>query len=73
MLYAEAEFRYTVTNNGLIGGVFFANVQSFSNKLSKELQTFAPAFGAGARIKLNKISNTNLCIDYGIGTQGSKG
>lgn len=73
MLYLESEFRYSITNNGLLGGVFFANAQSFARRLSSQLKFINPAIGAGARIKLNKFSNTNICIDYGIGLGGSKG
>jgi hypothetical protein len=32
-----------------------------------------PGVGAGLRIRLNKYSGANLCIDYGFGTEGSKG
>ena len=32
-----------------------------------------PGAGLGLRIKMNKSSNTNLCIDYGFGAMGSKG
>lgn len=73
MIYAEAEYRFAISNNGLLGGVAFANAQSFSKNLSKQLSVIAPGFGAGLRIKLNKFSDTNLCIDYGFGTNGSKG
>ena len=31
------------------------------------------AVGVGLRIKFNKFSNTNLCIDYGVGANGSHG
>jgi len=74
MLYLESEYRFGITNNGLIGGVVFANAESFPKSISQELNpTIAPAMGAGLRLKLNKYSKTNLCIDYGIGIQGSHG
>ena len=73
MIYAEAEYRFGISENGLLGGVVFANGQSFSRKLSNQLSIISPGFGAGLRIKLNKYSNTNLCIDYGFGLNGSKG
>jgi hypothetical protein len=73
MLYAEAEYRFGISNNGLLGGVVFGNVQSFSKNIATELSVLAPGFGAGLRVKLNKFSNTNLCIDYGFGMNGSKG
>lgn len=73
MIYAEAEYRFGITGNGLLGGVVFANAQSFSRNFSNQLSVISPAVGAGIRIKLNKYSNTNLCIDYGFGMNGSKG
>jgi hypothetical protein len=74
MVYLESEYRFGITQNGLIGGVVFANAESFSKVLSsKQFDIVAPAGGAGIRIKLNKFSGANLCIDYGFGLQGSKG
>ena len=73
MIYAEAEYRFGISKNGLLGGVVFANGQSFSRTISNQLTIISPGFGAGLRIKLNKYSNTNLCIDYGFGTNGSNG
>ena len=73
MVYFEAEYRYRLTANGLIGGVIFANAQSFSAQQGTKLQSIQPAFGPGLRIKLNKLSNTNISIDYGFGNQGSRG
>lgn len=73
MVYTEAEYRFAVSRNGLFGGVVFANTQSFSSKIIEELHLITPGFGAGIRVKLNKYTDTNLCVDYGIGVDGSKG
>ncbi|WP_461464748.1 hypothetical protein [Mucilaginibacter sp.] len=73
MVYMESEYRFKVTNNGLLGGVIFANAQSFSAAQGTNLQSIQPAFGPGLRIKLNKISRTNIAIDYGFGREGSRG
>ncbi len=78
MLYLESEYRFGITRNGLIGGVVFLNAESFPREISKEfsqkeLSVIAPGYGVGLRVKLNKFSGTNLCIDYGFGIQGSKG
>ncbi|WP_144916751.1 BamA/TamA family outer membrane protein [Mucilaginibacter frigoritolerans] len=73
MLYAEAEYRFGITRNGLLGGVVFANAESFSAAPGTLLQSIQPAFGPGIRLKLNKVSKTNIAIDYGIGRQGSRG
>lgn len=73
MVYGEAEYRYKITRNGLLGGVIFANAESFSAQQGTKLQSIQPAFGPGLRIKLNKISKTNIAVDYGFGNQGSRG
>ncbi len=73
MVYGESEYRFRITANGLLGGVVFANVESFSAASGSKLQTVQPGFGPGVRLKLNKISKTNICIDYGFGRENSKG
>lgn len=73
MVYAESEYRFKITRNGLIGGVFFVNAESLSAQQSTKLQTIQPALGPGLRIKLNKTSNTNIAIDYGFGRNNSRG
>ena len=72
-LYLEGEYRFGITKNGLLGAVIFANGESFSELRGNTFQTIAPAAGTGIRIKLNKHSNSNICIDYGVGTGGSRG
>ena len=73
MSYLEVEYRFRLTKNGFLGGVVFANIETFSKVLANEYQTLLPGYGAGLRIKLNKHSDTNLCIDYGRGRDGSGG
>jgi len=73
MLYGEAEYRFRLTENGLLGGVLFANAQTHSGAPGTRLQAVQPAYGPGLRIKLNKVSKTNIAVDYGIGREGSKG
>ncbi len=73
MLYLESEYRFRITNNGLIGGVVFANAESFSDAPSHKTESIQPGDGIGLRIKLNKKSNTNIAIDYGFGTEGMRG
>jgi hypothetical protein len=73
LLYSEAEYRTPITRNGLIGAVLFANVQSVTNWPSNRFTHLHPALGGGLRIKFNKYANTNICIDYGIGMDGSRG
>ncbi|MFT3843980.1 MAG: hypothetical protein QM725_02920 [Lacibacter sp.] len=73
MLYAETEYRFSITKNGLLGAVLFANAESFSDASSLKLQKIQPAAGLGLRMKLNKKSDTNIAVDYGFGTQGMRG
>jgi outer membrane protein assembly factor BamA len=73
MLYLESEYRFGILNNGLLGGVVFANMQSFSDPNTGQYNYIQPGWGGGVRISLNKFSRTNLCIDYGWGLHGSGG
>lgn len=73
MVYAESEYRFPLTANGLLGAVVFINAESFSGLNSHRLQSVQPGYGTGLRIKLNKTSRTNVDIDYGFGEQGSRG
>jgi len=70
-IYLEAEYRINFMKSGLIGAVVFGNVQAFSQEWpNNSINTIIPAVGTGLRIKINKLSNTNLCVDYGIGRDG---
>jgi len=72
-LYLEGEYRFGLTRNGLLGAVLFANGESFSEFQTNRFESIAPAAGTGIRIKINKHSDSNICIDYGVGTNGSRG
>ena len=69
----ESELRFPISKNGLFGGVVFASAGSVSELESNTFQTIFPSFGAGLRIKFNKFSKTNVCLDYGFGIKGSHG
>ncbi len=73
MAYLEAEYRFRISRDGLFGGVAFGNLQSFSKNPTRQLQTVIPGGGIGLRIKLNKYSGANLCVDYGWGMDGQRG
>lgn len=73
MLYFETEYRFSLTQNGLLGGVVFGNAQSFSNWPTKKFDKVAPGVGFGIRVKINKTSRTNIAVDYGFGANGSRG
>jgi hypothetical protein len=72
-LFAESEYRFGITENGFIGGVVFANVQSLSAQAGQPIKGLLPGYGAGLRIKFNKHSNTSVALDYGFGQGGSRG
>ena len=73
MLYFETEFRFDILRNGLLGGVVFGNLQSFTEFGGKFFGPVQPGGGAGLRIKFNKHTNSNSCLDYGFGTHSSRG
>ena len=73
MGYFEAEYRFRILHNGLIGGVVFGNAQTFSKDISQQYHNTEYGYGLGLRLKLNKHSDTNLCVDYGWGQNGSQG
>jgi len=73
MVYLEGEYRFDILNNGLLGGVLFLNGESVPNFPSNHFTNVHPGTGVGLRIKLNKYSDSNLCIDYGFGDEGSRG
>jgi|SRR6185312_9715300 len=66
LVYFESEYRRDITANGLFGFVLFANVNSVSQPNSHALAYINPAGGGGLRIKFNKRSGTNICVDYGF-------
>jgi len=73
MAYVEGEYRFGIMSNGLIGGVVFANAESFTEQTTNRFETIAPGWGAGIRLKLDKFSRTNIALDYGFGLGGSGG
>jgi len=73
ILYVESEYRFKISRNGLFGGVVFANAQAISDWPTNEFKTIAPGGGAGVRLKFNKHSRANVCIDYAFGQGGSQG
>jgi hypothetical protein len=72
LLSLESEYRFGLLQNGLLGGVLFANAQSLPNWPGNRVTGIIPGAGMGLRIKLNKYSNTNIALDYGIGVGRSR-
>ena len=75
LLYWETEYRGTLTRNGLLGMVLFANATQVDSVDARQrlFQSVAPGAGFGLRVLLNKRSRTNLCADWGWGKQDSHG
>lgn len=73
LYYFESEYRYSLTRNGILGGVIFGNAQIMIQPSENKKPEIVPGGGLGLRIKVNKYSDTNLSIDYGIGIRGSHG
>ncbi len=73
MSYLECEYRFNLMRNGLLGCVVFSNLQTYSTEFSELYNRLIPGGGMGLRVKVNKNSQTNLCIDYGFGEDGSRG
>jgi len=72
-LYGEAEYRFGITRNRLLGGVLFTNAQAVSERVTHNFEKVVPAAGFGLRLSMNKVSRTNLAVDYGFGADGSRG
>src|SRR5205823_10865493 len=55
LLYGEAEYRATLTANGLFGMVAFVNTTTIADAIrgTRLFDTFAPAGGVGMRVLLN--------------------
>ncbi len=72
-IYVEAEYRRSLTRDGLWGLVLFTNITSTAQP---DLGTFGdpdPGVGVGLRVKFNKNTDTNLTLDHGWGRDGSRG
>ena len=80
---AEAEYRFPISESGLLSGVVFGNATTTSrdeltvvSEVIEMLQLFEairPAGGAGLRILLERAGRLNLGMDFAIGQNGSKG
>jgi hypothetical protein len=79
MAYAEAEWRFRLTGDGLLGGTIFANAETFarpalslpaygvSEQGERLFDAIRPAGGVGLRVLLLKQSRTALRIDLAGG------
>lgn len=65
LMYAEAEYRRDITDDGLFGFVLFANMNTVTEPGTKQFSYIHAAAGTGLRIKFNKHSGSNIGIDFG--------
>ncbi len=71
LVYAESEYRFPISRNGILGGVVFLNVTSTDNPVI-QLQLFdamKPGYGCGLRVMADKYSRTNVALDFGFGNR----
>lgn len=61
----ETEYRRSITSDQLLGFVVFANMNSVTEPVTHTFAYVHAAVGAGLRVKFNKHSGTNLCMDFG--------
>ena len=73
MIYNEAEYRYPISANGLLGGTVFLNATTASNYSHSLFDNTTMGFGAGLRLQLDKRARTNLTVDFGFGADRSSG
>jgi len=70
----EAEWRFPITQNKLVSGVAFINLQTASDDVEKKIfQYWEPGGGGGLRILFNKQSRSTICMDYARGKYGANG
>ena len=70
MIFGEAEYRFDISRRGFFGGVVFANAQTFTEPTNEKFNYVQPAAGVGLRLKFNRNSDTNLCLDFAYGRDG---
>lgn len=72
--YSEVEYRFPILRNNFISGVMFFHLQTANDEAGTKLfQEWQPGGGGGLRILFNKVTRTNLCLDYAWGKYGAKG
>ena len=70
----ELELRFPILANKFVSGVVFGNLQTGNDEHGTQIfQVFQPGYGGGLRILFNKVTRTNLALDYAFGRFGNKG
>lgn len=73
MMFNEAEYRFPISKNGLLGGTVFANATTASNYTYKLFDKTVMGLGAGLRMQLDKLARTNVTMDFALGSDNSAG
>jgi len=78
-VYAEAEWRFRITDNGFLGGALFANAvtmsrpavslpaSDYSVPAENLFSSVKPAAGVGLRFLMSKEARTNVRLDFAVG------
>ncbi len=72
--YGEAEYRFPISKcGGVWSGVAFVNATSANNPAFNHslFESIKPGYGFGLRILLDKVTRTNLALDWGFGERSS--
>ena len=70
----ETDYRFPISRNKLLSGVFFFNLQTASDDRQKQVfEYWEPGIGGGLRILFNKHSRSALCLDFAKGRYGASG
>lgn len=75
LVYGEVEYRVSLRRDGLVGMVGFLNATTVGSTFEGDRLFDSVALGAGFgfRLRLQKRSRTNVCLDFGWGKDGSRG
>jgi hypothetical protein len=75
LVYGEVEYRRPLRADGLVGAVVFLNATATGSTFEDDpvFDDVALGGGFGFRLRLDKRSRTNVCLDFGWGRSGSRG
>ena len=68
-IYTEAEYRVTLTDDGLWGAVGFLSLTATTGEAGGPFQRGDPGGGVGLRVKFNKRTASNLTVDLAWGVR----
>lgn len=72
--YSEVEYRFPILRNQFLSGVVFGHLQTANDEAGTRIfEKWQPGGGLGLRVLFNKVTRTNLCLDYAWGKFGARG